>query len=926
MGRGFGRVLGVGIPNVVGIVALIGIGQTPELEAAPPWAEVCREALHSRAPLAQCGALLALRDRAVDRPDEVVEAYLREDVAEVRRRMAMVLGGATLRRELDRRALRDHPGVARSIEALGDPRFDVREEATRALRAILALAEDELRRAAHSSDPERASRARGLLAPLELGAPGILPTADPANAEGRLRRWTTALAALDRGQMRRAIKHLSTPRDVVDPPAGAAPPGAPQPPQGRRVPQPAGHPGATEPVTPLPFWEDLDNDEQLQIARMYALAGRPSRFQGGLYSALPAFARLRPEYQTSREDPQSPWFEALRGVVEDRWPKPDSLWGWDDRAEALPYEPLAPLLRVVIHRRELMSGAPAVGPRRVLAVLGDARAVAGLEDAQAVAGLEDVQHGGALGGFPTVAIAEAQARIGRIEGVEALWRLLAELPKRPAVERQREPEQMRANSDAVFARTARRRVVESLDAVLDLGIAPVPGFRDETLRPWLDEPGRQALVDDRQRQRREAESREGWGNQVGRNILTRTTSLDELEQQALLGFARALRAAYDRERAHLAWSPVSRRFHPAGRPQSRAVEVHPGLVGLGPEDEAARRWYDACAARAFDPELSVAVGATRALMWGESAAAEALRRETGRLLDHGRPDAAALLRGVGRLLPVRDAPDPGDHAGLADLPRLLMRYYIYQSYHDFIPRNGQAPRNQLKSEVLREVRPLAIPFLMVIQETSPEAWELLMRLDAAAARPFLVRELARSRSAMIGSLSGQGWFNPEFCPPALFPAFVHYRMTEAVPTLILYASARGGWPGRAIRPLAELGGDQAIAFLRSQVGSQGPDGRDKDYARLIEIALARNGEAARLERCVELIRADDSFNLPRSAVGALKACLPFDGPDFAQVPFDPPPPELRTRVSAAWSDWLRQHRDRLRWDPRVRRYRMQDQP
>jgi hypothetical protein len=313
-------------------------------------------------------------------------------------------------------------------------------------------------------------------------------------------------------------------------------------------------------------------------------------------------------------------------------------------------------------------------------------------------------------------------------------------------------------------------------------------------------------------------------------------------------------------------------------------------------------------------------------MWGESAAAEALRRETGRLLDHGRPDAAAFLRGVGRLLPVRAAPDPGDHAGLAGLPRLMMRRYIYPSEHDFIPRNGQSPRDQLKSEILREVRPVAIPFLMVIQETSPEAWELLTRLDAAPARPFLLRELARSQSAMLRSLSTQGWFYSESLPLALFPAFVHYRMTEAVPTLILYASARGGWPGAAIMPLAELGGDQAIAFLRSRVGSQGPDDGDKDYARLIEIALARNGEAARLEHCVELIRAENSFNLPRAAVGALKACLPFDGPDFAQIPFDPPPPELRTRVSAAWSDWLRQHRDRLRWDPRVRRYRIQDDP
>jgi hypothetical protein len=903
-----GRVVRVGILIMAGILALVGIGRNPELKAAQSWAEVCREALHSRAPLAQCGALLALRDRAVDRPDEVVEAYLREDIAEVRRRMAMVLGGATLRRELDRRALRRHPGVARAIEALGDPRFDVREEAARALRAILSLVEDDLRRASGSPDAERASRARRLVAALELGAPGILPTADAADPESQLRRWTTALTAFDRGGLHRATRYLSTLRNAPDPAGNAAVPGVPQPPQGEAVPRPQGQPATPEPITPLPFWEALSDDEQLQIAQMYTLTGRPSRSQERLYGAMPASTRLRPDYQSRLADPQAPWLEALRGLVLDRWPMPESLWGWDDRVEALPYEPLAPLLRVAIHRQELMTHAPAVSLRRVLAVLGGARAVEGLGGAQ----------DGATGGFPTVAIAEARARIGRIDGVEALWRLLAELPKRPAADREREPERMRANSDAVFAWEARRRVLESLDAVLDLGIAPFPGFGDETLRPWLDGPGRQALSD----------YREGRGHQADRGMFARTISLDklnDLQHQALLEFARTLRAAYDRERAHLAWSPVSRRFHPAGRPQSRLVEVHYGLVGLGPEDEAARRWYDACAARAFDPELSVAVGATRALMWGESAATEALRLEAGRLLDHGRRDPAAFLRGLGRLLPIRDAPDPGDHAGLVDLPRLLLRRYVYQFHHDIISRKDQSPRDQLKSEVLREVRPVAIPFLVAIQETSPEVWELLMRLDAAPARPFLVRELDRARPAMLWSLSVQGWIGRDSLPLAVFPAFVHYRMTEAVPTLILYANARGGWPSAAIMPLAELGGDHAIAFLRSQVGSQGPDDGDKDYARLIEIALARNGDEARLERCVALIRADDSFDLQRAAVTALKACLPFDGPDFSQISFNPPPPELRARVSAAWSDWLRQHRDQLRWDPRLRRYRIQDE-
>jgi hypothetical protein len=906
------------MPIVAGIVVLGGIGRSPELRAAQPWADECRQALHSRAPLARCGALLALRDRAVERPDEVIDAYLREDIAQFRGLMAMVLGGPTVRRELDRRALRHHPGVVRSIEALADARFEVREEATRSLRAILWLVEDDLRRAANSPDAERASRAQGLLAALELGAPGILPTADPADPEARLRRWTTAIAALDRDELRRAMIPLSAPREAEHPPARAAVRGAPQPPQRRPVPQLLGRTNETEPVTFLPFWEDLDDDEQLQIARMYALAGRPSRNQEGLYSAMPAQAHLRSGYQTSQQDPNSPWFEAVRAMVEDRWPMPASLHGWDDRVQALPYEPLAPLLRVAIHRRELMSRAPAVELRRVLAVLGDAKAVEGIDGAQPAES----------DGFPTLAIAEARARIGRIEGVEALWKLLDDPPRRPAEIRKLDSERTRANRDALFARMARRRVVESLDAVLDLGIAPFPGFDDETLRPWLDQEWQQALLDYRQRQRRDAEDRERRGNLLNQDFSPRTTfsrELIELEHQAVLGFARALRAAYNRERAHLVWSPVSRRFHLAGRPQSRAVKVNSGLVGLGPEDEAARHWYDACAARAFDPEVSVAVGATRALMWGESAAAEALRRESGRLRDSGRLDEAAFLQGVGRLLPVRDAADSGDQTGLADLPRLLMRRHIYWSSDDSLPRDGQSRREQLKSEVFRAVRPVAIPFLIVIQEASPEAWELLIRLDAERARPFLVRELARAHSAMIRTLSTQGWVDHEPWHLTLFPAFVHYRMMEAVPTLILYARARGSWPDAAIMPLAELGGDQAIAFLRSRVGSPGPDENDKDYARLIEIGLARNGDTARLERCVELIRADDSFTLPRAAIEALKTCLPFDGPDFSQVTFNPPPQELRTRVSAAWSDWLRQLRQRLLWDPRARRYRIRDE-
>jgi hypothetical protein len=177
---------------------------------------------------------------------------------------------------------------------------------------------------------------------------------------------------------------------------------------------------------------------------------------------MPARARLRRDYDTSREDRNSPWFEALRGMVQDEWPMAASVWGWDDRVQALPYEPLAPLLRVVIYRHELMGRAPVVGLRRVLAALGDAGAVEGIDGAQPV----DID------GFSTVAAAEARARIGQIEGVEALWRLLADPPKRPAWQRERQSEQKRAKDDRTFARMARRRVVESLVAVLDLGAGP----------------------------------------------------------------------------------------------------------------------------------------------------------------------------------------------------------------------------------------------------------------------------------------------------------------------------------------------------------------------------------------------------------------------------------------------------------------------
>src|SRR3712207_1052951 len=119
--------------------------------AQPIWSDLCSEALQSRAPLVQAGALLALPDRALGPPDEVLAAVLREKDSAVRRRMALVLGEPAVRRELAERARRRPEDIPRRVRELGSDDFRTRQAASAALRAVLWLAEPDLRRAAASS-------------------------------------------------------------------------------------------------------------------------------------------------------------------------------------------------------------------------------------------------------------------------------------------------------------------------------------------------------------------------------------------------------------------------------------------------------------------------------------------------------------------------------------------------------------------------------------------------------------------------------------------------------------------------------------------------------------------------------------------------------------------------------------------------------
>lgn len=774
--------------------------------AQETWAETCHAALSSRAPLVQACALLALRDRTVDNAAEVVYVYCREKDPLVRRRVALVLGEASVLKELQARAQRRHPEISEHIKALGSPNFAKRDAASAALRKVLLFAEGRLRQAASSPQLEVAFRARRMLEPLDRHGSDCLPEAtDP---ETELWRWATAASILHQ------------------------------------------RPGADLP----PFWSILAKQEQEQVWRMHLVSG---------------WRELRgPDGGTDLDDP---WPAILRSVLCEYWQLP----GYQGHLEELtpPFAPLAPLVRVAIFRRERASRVSHVFGRCLLAGLGDERALDGLD----LTGVEDAE------GWNALRAATATARLGRLEGVESLWEL-ARTHSKPA---------------------ARHDAQERLHRLLDLGVAPFPTVEAVTLVPWLTPKEREALKP----------ALKKWSNWTDGD----TKPLYDLLASARLAFMKKLRAVYDHERPNLVWSPMTRQFHPSSQAPAKAAArpIHPALVHLGPEDAAARAWYAACASHAFHRDLGVSVGAVRALLWGEAAAAAALLNEAKAHLREGRAEEAAFLVGLGRLLPPwTSALASEDAATRAALARAATEQRETAEFPTTLLRamdGGTLPRD---AAVLDQLRPIHLPVLLVYQERSPLMWDVIIRLDAPAARPFLLRELARERvnerrSPPRGSYPS-GYFM------YLFRAFAHYQMREAVPVLIRYASSKESWPAAAVIPLGAIGGDEALTFLKAKLPETDPLSPD-EYRLLIEVALARNGDHARLERCVEVLRKG-SWGVPRNAAEALKACLPFAGPDFARETSDPPPDSARERVHAVWQEWLERHRDHLHWEPERRRY------
>jgi HEAT repeat protein len=151
----------------------------------------------------------------------------------------------------------------------------------------------------------------------------------------------------------------------------------------------------------------------------------------------------------------------------------------------------------------------------------------------------------------------------------------------------------------------------------------------------------------------------------------------------------------------------------------------------------------------------------------------------------------------------------------------------------------------------------------------------------------------------------------------LTEAFVYYRMAEAIPALIRLAE-NSHWPSAILPAISEIGGPTAVNFLRSRLGLPAPND-SPEYRPSVEIGLARNGERQRLKRCVEFLRSDN-WGVPHAAVRALKACLPFDGPDFSKEEGAPPPQTSQNIVYITWDNWLRKYGNRLQWDSATRRY------
>jgi len=761
--------------------------------AEATWAEQCRAALRSRALLVRCGALLALRDRTLEHPGEVLKVYRQESNGLTRRRMALVLGELSVRRELFRRQTIRRPELALPIAA-----FERELEAARDVMAASWGAEGGPRQATHTSERVQSSVAASS-GRLSQRADELLDTLTLAGRQSedqrelQLLRWTVDVALMD-ASVAPAEQH-STVEDRVQ---------------------------ATQML-----W--------LTDGRETPPLGTPQGYD---------------------HDANTPYLYALRSILA------GGVRTWPDGGGAernLALRPLAPLLRVSLHRVDLHPGLAGLYNRETLAKWGDATALPGLS----LSGIDDSD------GLYALTAATIRARLGRIEGVDELWGLRGKTPH---------------DTLAILSR------------VLDLGVGPFPETGGD-LDAWLSEADRQALKAWRERQSRFSRSIQD----------TDWQTLFALEGKARDAFARALQAAYLRERATLRYAPLTQRFyspsHTRGNVDATLPPVHASLADLGVDDEAAKSWYRLCARRAFDCDMDVAVGATRALLWGEASLSEALARES-RHLRRRQPVQAALLANLWHLVPthranvIRSAPDP--------VFTLLLRY---------LDTNDASTEFKLGTQIRQRLHPVLVPFLLVYAEQNPRLWSWLVFLQAEAARPFLLREVAREKtgSELYGPKRGQysmGYFMDTF------GALAFYHVQAALPALKRH-SQNSWWSDAALAPLGELGGQEAVTFLRAHLEAlqRPPSDPDRETEKsLTIIQLARNGEAAYLEQCVELLRSGH-WGAPRQAANSLRACLPFDGPQFDNEHYDPPSDAAAHRVHAVWNRWLRDHRDRLHWNP-----------
>ena len=790
------------------VVALVWCAVAEARAETRNWAQQCQQALHSRALLARSGALLALRDRSLEHPNEVLQVFRHEPDILMRRRMALVLGEADVRRVLMQRVLKLRPALAPQFDS-----FEVELENARDVNAAAWTAER-----GPLKDVQTGQRAQNSLAlssqrlsqrTQELLSQLVLSARDSGdNRELQLLRWTIEVALLD----------VAVPRSEV------------------------------------PVWNRLNDQERVQAAQMLAA------MRGQQDSPL----KVPDSYDL---DLNTPWLYPLLGMTAGRS-------GWPSRSLAEPdlaFRPLVPLLRVSLFRDERFHNN-SLSTRVALARLGDRSS---LHDLQPPAISE-------LYGFNTLKATDIPARLGELEGVDQLWRLYDETLHGPA------------NSE----------VVKKLARRLDLGLGEVPDSSNDINR-WLSE--------DDQRSLREWNEQNWAKHRFGIQTMD-WGPLFALESKARQAFARDLRAAFEKERTRLRYSPATQRFYPperaAGNADAKLPPLHPGLADVGAEDEAARLWYERCARRVFDRDLDVAVGATRALLWGEAASSQALDAASRRL-QRTQPERSEFLANLKRLLP------GGGSESLTD-PIFALIFRAYQS-------NDSATITELRATLARQARPIHAPILLVYAEANPALWQTLVTLNARAARPFLLREVAREKT-------GNEMYSPKRTTYAVsnsyfmdtFDALNFYSMKEAVPALKRHV-LNSWWHTAALTPLGEIGGEEALTFLRARLAElelrpkEGIDTQLDEQKQLILVQLARNGEASRLEPCIELLKKG-AWSAPYQAARALNQCLPAAPPGLPVDRYHYPSSSELNNIYEFWKQWFDEHEHQLIWNSVTRRY------